>query len=166
MVYSHVHLTTLPPTQQAPVCRIFARATIFSMKLSRGTLVFAVLVLAFLAIPVATHAATLPGAIVPENCSGADAATKCGVCDVAQLAQNILNTAIYLSVFLSAVLFAWAGWESVTAGGNAEKVGHARSIFTNVVIGLVIMLAGWLVVDTLMKTLTNGSFGPWNKVCN
>jgi len=136
------------------------------MILSRKTLVFTMLLFVLFLIPVISNAAELPGAIVPSNCSGADAATKCGVCDIAQLAQNILNTAIYLAVFLSAVLFAWAGFESVTAGGNAEKVGHARSIFTNVVIGLVIMLAGWLVVDTLMKTLTKGSLGPWNKVCN
>ena len=101
----------------------------------------------------------MPGQIV--TCDG----PNCSVCDIATMAQNVLNTGIYLAVFLSAVLFAWAGWEALTAAGSAEKMGNAKSIFSNVVLGLVIILAGWLVVDTLMKTMTKGSLGPWNKVC-
>lgn len=127
----------------------------------QGILVFALLVLLAFTLPVfafAQNAFTDP--IVP--CSGVD----CTVCDIAQLGQNILNTAVYLAVFLSAVLFAWAGWESLTAAGNAEKHHKAKSIFTNVAVGLIIILVGWLVVDTLIKTLTGDRLGrPWNRVC-
>jgi hypothetical protein len=119
--------------------------------------------LSLFAFPILAFAAGLPGQIVPASCSGPGGCQS--ICDIASLAQNLLNTGIYIAVFLSAVLFAWAGWEAVTAGGSAEKVGHAKGIFGNVVIGLVIILAGWLVVDTLMKTLTKGDFGPWNNVC-
>jgi len=101
----------------------------------------------------------LTNRIVP--CDG----VNCTVCDIATLAQNLLNAGIYIAVFLSAVLFAWAGFMALSAGGRSEQYTEARRIFLNVVIGLVIILAGWLVVDTLMKTVTNGSFGPWNKVC-
>lgn len=87
------------------------------------------------------------------------------MCDIALVAQNLLNTGIFIAVFLSAILFAYAGWEAVTAGGNAEKMGNARKIFTNVLVGLIIILAGWVIIDTLMKTVTNANFGPWNKVC-
>jgi hypothetical protein len=121
--------------------------------------IVALLTAVFLFAPVFALGAGMPTQIV--TCSG----PNCSVCDLANLAQNVLNTAIYLAVFLSAVLFAWAGWEALTAAGSAEKVGHARTIFGNVVLGLVIILAGWLVIDTLMKTMTNGSFGPWNKIC-
>ena len=97
-------------------------------------------------------------------CGGVD----CNVCDLALLAQNILNAGIYIAIFLSAILFAWAGWKYVTAGGNPGKATDARKIFTNVVIGLVIIIAGWLVVDTVMKTLVNeeATFGPWNRICS
>jgi hypothetical protein len=94
-------------------------------------------------------------------CNGVD----CSVCHIATLTQNILNTSIFIAVVLSALLFAYAGWQAVTAGGDTEKMRSARSVFTNVFIGLVIILAGWIVVDTLVRTLTNASFGPWNKIC-
>ena len=104
----------------------------------------------------------LPGQIVPESCNGIGGCKS--ICDLATVANNVLNTGIYIAVFLSAFLFAWAGWKYMTnvAGGEISK---AKEIFVNVAVGLVIILAGWLVIDTLMKTLTGGKFGTWNKVC-
>ena len=105
------------------------------------------------------------------NCSGAldsKTQTACTVCDIAKTAQNVLNTAIYVAVFLSAVLFAWAGIIYVTNIANHGEISKAKNIFANVIIGLVIVLASWLVIDTLMKTLVDSDvskFGPWNKVC-
>lgn len=109
--------------------------------------------------PALAFAAGLPQQIV--TCTG----VNCSVCDIATTAQNVLNTAIFIMVFLSAVLFAWAGWKMLTAQGNTESYSQGKAIFGNVVLGLVIILAGWIVIDTLMKTMTNGSFGPWNKIC-
>lgn len=111
--------------------------------------------------PSLVAAAGMPTQIVPETCNG----VNCTVCDLAQLAQNVLNTAIYLAVFLAGILFAWAGWLYLSDGGKGKQLTQARTVFMNVFVGLVIILAGWLVVDTLMKTMTNGSFGPWNAVC-
>src|SRR3989338_10140264 len=110
-------------------------------------------------VPVIVFAQGLPDKIVP--CDG----VSCTLRDVATLAQNVLNTGIFVAVFLSAALFTWAGIKYVTASGDAGKVGDAKLIFWNVTLGLVIILAGWIVVDTLMKTLVRGDFGPWNSVC-
>lgn len=114
-----------------------------------------------LVAPLLTSAAGgMPAKIVP--CDGVD----CNLCHIAELAQNVLNTGIFIAVFLSAILFAWAGWKYITAGGGGE-VSAAKEIFLNVLIGLVIILAAWLVVDTIMRTLVNenASIGPWNKIC-
>jgi hypothetical protein len=123
------------------------------------------LTIMFLFAPVMALGAGLPTRIVPASC---DVEGGCqSICDIALLAQNVLNTGIFIAIFLSAVLFAWAGWQAMTAGGNMEKVHSARSVFTNVLIGLLIILGGWIVIDTLMRTLTNAStFGPWNKICD
>ena len=131
-----------------------------------GTVLVFFIVLFFTAVPLFAFAADLPK-IVP--CDGTDVGggTECTICHLATLAQNVLNTGIYIAIALSAILFAWAGWKYVTAGCNPGKATQAREVFTNVVIGLVIILAGWLVVDTLIKTLVKdgGGFGPWNKIC-
>ncbi|HEY4526511.1 MAG TPA: hypothetical protein VJK53_01550 [Candidatus Paceibacterota bacterium] len=132
------------------------------------TLAFRIVVLFavifFVAPTFALAAAGLPGQIVPERCNGVGGCQS--VCDIATVAQNVLNTGIYIAVFLSAVLFAWAGWLYLTSVAGGE-ISRAKEIFVNVAIGLIIILAGWLVVDTLMRTLVGngGSFGPWNKIC-
>ena len=123
-------------------------------------------ILAFLAllnIPLIAAAAPFDSNFKLITCDGPD----CDLCDLAQLGQNILNAAIYLAVFMSAVLFAYAGFEALTSGGNAAKYNKARSVFTNVAIGLIIILVAWLVVDVTMKTFVpqSGTWGPWNKVC-
>jgi len=104
--------------------------------------------------------------IVPEKCR-ASAATTCGICDIAQLVQNVINAGIYIAIFLSAVLFAYAGWQYITAGGQEGKATEAKKIFWNVGIGLVLVLGAWLIVDLIMKMLVNQSalFGPWNEIC-
>ena len=127
-----------------------------------GLLVIVTIVL--VAIPaLASAAGGLPTRIV--QC-GSAYQPACGLCDIATLAQNVLNTGIFIAVFLSAILFAWAGWKYVTAGGGGD-VSAAREIFTNVLVGLVIILAAWLIVDTIMRTLVNenATIGPWNKMC-
>jgi len=103
--------------------------------------------------------------IVP--CTGASGDNPCKLCHIAQLAQNALNAGIYIAVFLSAVLFAWAGFRYITAGGESSHASEAKKIFWNVGIGLVLMLSAWLIVDFIMKMLVSESVlvGPWNKIC-
>jgi hypothetical protein len=102
--------------------------------------------------------AALPKQIVP--CTG----VNCTVCDLATLAQNIINTGIFVFVFFSAMMFAYAGFLYLT-NEAIQGQNEAKSIFKNVVIGLIVLLSAWLLVDTLMKAVLGGSFGPWNNVC-
>ena len=124
---------------------------------------------AVLLLPLAVFAqGALSQPIVPERCQGARAAWECSVCDLAQLAQNLLNAGVYILVALAAVMFAWAGFEFLTAAGSSEKYGRAKRVFSNVIVGLVILLVSWVAVDTLMKSFVkqgSGGFGPWNEVC-
>lgn len=124
--------------------------------------------------PALAYSASFPGGqIVP--CTGVmegksstgETLTPCTVCHIAQVAQNVLNTGIYIAVFLSGFLFAWAGLLYVTNITNPSGITKAKTLFGSVLIGLLIILAAWLVIDTLMKTLTpnGGKFGPWNEIC-
>ena len=124
-----------------------------------GTLVFLMLVSA----PTVALGATTLVTIVPDGCRGNGGCQK--VCDIAQLAQNILNDGIYIAVFLSAVLFAWAGLKYLMNMGNSGEISKAKDIFVNVAIGLVIILGSWLVIDVVMRTLVGASVLPWNTIC-
>ena len=118
---------------------------------------FVVVLIVIAIAPSIALGASMPAKIVP--CTG----VNCTVCNIAELAQNVLNTGIFIAVFLSAVLFAWAGFKYLSAAGSDGQVKEARGIFLNVLIGLLIILAAWLVVDALMATMTGSHL--WNKIC-
>ena len=101
--------------------------------------------------------------IVPDSCNGRGGCQS--ICDVAQLAQNVLNDGIYFSIVISAVLFAYGGWQYLTAGKETYKIKKARKVFFNVIIGLCIIVAAWLLIDTLLNVLTGGSGLQWNRIC-
>lgn len=124
-----------------------------------------IVVFVIMMLPVAAMAQSgLPSQIVPEDCNQPGGCQS--ICDIALLAQNLLNYGIFLAVVLSAVLFAYAGWRMITSGGNTEIYAQGKRVFGNVLIGIIIILAGWIVVDTLMNTLLGTSNGaPWNKIC-
>lgn len=111
-------------------------------------------------MPTLALALNTPGPIV--QCHGVDCTCK----DLIITAQNILYTGIYLAVFLSAVLFAWAGWKMLAgkSSGDPNAIDNSKKILWNVIIGLVVILSAWLIVNTLFTALTNskglGSFCP------
>ena len=126
--------------------------------ISAGVVTF---VLMLTIAPALASAANIP-TIVPCGNTGEQ---PCTVCDLAKLAQNVLNAAIYLAVVLSAVLFAWAGFLYLTNVGNSGGVSKAKEVFANVFIGLIIILAGWLVIDVVMRAFVGAPLQPWNAIC-
>lgn len=119
--------------------------------------ILTILVLFF--APVVTFAAGL----VP--CTG----PTCNACDLVTLGQNILGFLIAISVFIIAIIIAVAGLKMVMAAGNVGAITAAKESITHAIIGFIIILAAWLIVDTVIKTLVNPSgalpnFGPWNQI--
>lgn len=81
-------------------------------------------------------------------------------CDLMILANNIVKFLLMMSVFVAALLIAIQGFHSVIGGEGGEL----KSTITNIVIGILIMLTGWLVVDTILRKLTGDRIGPWNAI--
>ncbi len=94
---------------------------------------------------------------------------ECNLCHLIELGGNVLNWLVGILSIIAVLLFVYAGIRLVTSGGNTEAKELAKNIFTNVLIGYIIVLAAWLLVDTGMKILLRdqGSvpgLGPWNQV--
>lgn len=135
------------------------------------------LALAFvLAVPAPTYAstATFFGPIVPAEChcdnqaiqggSGtANSAPDYGC--VLQVVENLINFGITLSTILFTIYLVITGFSFITSAGSSEARSRAKTRFTNVFVGLVVLLCAWLVVDYVMKILYDqGKFGPWNGI--
>lgn len=110
----------------------------------------------------------LSGPIVTK-CSAADQAGfsgACQLCDLVTLARQIINFAVAFAVIVATLMFTYAGVLYFTSSAK-DNIKKAHGIFVNVLVGLVIILASWLVIDLIMRTLTGqqitaGTFGPWN----
>ncbi|MCA9363883.1 hypothetical protein KC727_01545 [Candidatus Kaiserbacteria bacterium] len=97
-------------------------------------------------------------------CTGPD----CNACHLVTLAQKVLRWLIGFSVVVAGVIIAWAGFRMTMAAGNTGELEQAKGMIWNALIGIVIILGAWLVIDTLMKAFVGdsigGEYGPWNQI--
>lgn len=92
---------------------------------------------------------------------------QCNACNLVKLANNVIRFLIVLSVLLATIMFIYAGFLFVTSGGNQAQLQKGKGMFKDVLIGIIILLTGFLIVDTVMKTLAGNSLmggGPWNQI--
>ncbi len=109
-----------------------------------GIVVVVQLGMLFLAQPVAAQdLASFAG------CSGPD----CSACNIVDLTNGLIQWLIGFLFILFAIIMAYAGFGLVTSGGNSHALDEAKGRFMNAVIGLIIVLAAWLIVDTIMRGL-------------
>lgn len=98
------------------------------------------------------------------NCSGAD----CSACNIVDTANKVITWLIAILFMVFAVLAVMAGFKLVTSGGNPSAMSAAKESFTNVIIGLIIILSAWLIVDTMIRGLgvtgIRGGPFPWSEV--
>ena len=92
--------------------------------------------------------------IVPKNCLGNDIPNTCHLSDFIVLISNIIFFLIENILLPVAVIsFAWAGWLYLTAGGNPSQIEEAHKIFKYIIIGLLLALGAWLIVNAILDAL-------------
>lgn len=94
---------------------------------------------------------------------------ECNFNELLNTANNIIDfLLIYFATPLAAIIFAWAGFIYLTSAGNSSKVSKAKSMMKNMLIGYVIALASWIIVNTIMSALgyQGGSFLSLNSRTN
>ncbi len=107
------------------------------------------------------------------SCSGLD----CSICNLVDMANTGIIGLLGFIFMIFAVLMTIAGFGLVTSGGNQSALDAAKKKFQNAIIGLLIVMAAWLFVDTIMHTLLKGNgdltvfntgsysgWGPWSDV--
>lgn len=114
-------------------------------------------ILAFLlsSIPsLATAAGLVP-------CDGPD----CSVCHITDLMDNVIRWFIGFGSVLAIIVISYAGIKLVVSGGNQSAVEHAKSMAFDVVLGFIILLCAYLIVNIFMVSLTGTGLGGWKIKC-
>lgn len=139
----------------------FGRARYYRDMRSRMSLFALLFTVASFAVPLAVHAGTnggIPffGPIVPSSINVCPA----GWATLITVVNNIISFVLTLAiVFFMPLMIAWAGFLYVVNSVNPEGISKAKSILWHTILGIVIALAAWMIVDALMAVLYTGSAG-------
>ena len=118
-----------------------------------------------LTAPIVTFAQrAADGGLVPCGDVGEQ---PCQMCHFVDLANNVTGWLVAILSVAAAIMFVIAGYRLVTAAGNMSVMKSAKSSIIYVAIGFTIVLAAWLFVDFVMKSLLLGGttpVGPWNAI--
>ena len=112
-----------------------------------------------LAMPHFVHAG-IPffGPIIDKSWTVSSAGVQCalGWGAFMTVINNIIQLLITLAiVFVAPLMIAWAGFLMVVNQGNAGKLTEAKGILIHTVVGIVLALASWMIVDAVMAVLYN-----------
>ncbi len=122
----------------------------------RATFFTHLFVVVLLALPTVAQAAAIPffGPIIPQDGNQAVCAAGWGM--LITVINNIIAFLITIAiVFVAPLMIAYSGFLLVVSQGDSGKRTEARKILTNTIVGIVIALAGWMIVDAIMVVLYN-----------
>ena len=143
-----------------PTCRLVGRRYNADMR-SRAPLLAFVLVAGTFVFPHLAQAA-IPffGPIIPNAANTCPAGWGLLIIVINNIISLLITLAI---VFVAPIMIAYAGFLYVVNPINPDGKKKARSILLNTIVGIVIALASWLIVDAIMATLYNPAAvgGTW-----
>lgn len=93
---------------------------------------------------------------------------QCEFIDLFRLLHNILEFAIFqLAPILATLMVAVGGFLMLTAAGNAGRFAKGIDFIKNALIGYLIVLASWLIVNTVLQQLGVADWtglGTWYEI--
>lgn len=95
--------------------------------------------------------------LIPANCLGA--ARQCGLSDMVQVAVNLAGIMLGLLGSVTFLIFIYGGLTWLTAAGNAERISRGRKVFEGALVGLVIVLSSWVIINFIIAALTGKAPG-------
>lgn len=103
-------------------------------------------------------------------CGPGTAKATCDWCNLGVMADKVIDFVVeYIVIPVAVAVIIWGGFLIMTAGGSPERVKRGKDAITAAVIGIVIALGAWLVIDTIIKMLAGAAglptdLGPWNEI--
>jgi len=92
-------------------------------------------------------------------------AGPCDFCDALIVAQNIIQFLFEMAIPIAVAMIAYGAIRMMISAGSEERVRSARHIMTSAVVGLVIALSAWIIVNTVLHVLAkDATVAVWNEI--
>lgn len=116
-------------------------------KITQKLIIFFLLI-GFYCFPLFVQAAGL----VP---CGGPSEPECNICHLLQLAQNVVYFAIEIAFLIIVILIVYGGFLWIFSAGKEENIRTGQKTIYNAIMGLIIILAAWVIVNTIFWFLIN-----------
>jgi hypothetical protein len=105
----------------------------------------------------------MPDELVP---CGDPGQPTCQTCHLYQLVENVFAWVFGLATFVVIVLIIYGGFRLATSTGNQMAKRDARKIISSAIIGFVLVLSAWMLVELMITTLSGaeGSGSIWTSL--
>ena len=102
-----------------------------------------------------TQQDVIANGIVPTDCGYnlTKGGKLCGFNDVIRLVRRVIEYIFILVLPIAAIVFAYAGFLYITSGGDKKKRQAAKKAMTSVLIGIIVVMAAWVLVQTIVGGL-------------
>ncbi|HTL39340.1 MAG TPA: hypothetical protein VL306_00805 [Methylomirabilota bacterium] len=124
---------------------------------SKNKIIFLSLLLGLLLVSNVAHAALI-------NCGGRGATGQqpdCQIGDIIVSIKNIINFLLSWAWLISTFLIVVSGFKMVFAAGNEEAISSAKTSLSHAIIGFIIIMLSFLIVNFVIGLLTGGgAFSP------
>lgn len=131
------------------------------------TLIFFLLVLF---LPLITKSAGLVpcGRIDDPKTPDINEGRPCTACDLLVLLQNVLKFAFVIAFLIVVGFIVYGGFRWIFSGGKEQNIKAGQQIITNAIIGIVIILTAWIIVNTIFWFIARAGgkdyTGTWYKI--
>lgn len=79
---------------------------------------------------------------------------KCKITDIGILFLNIFNFIVFwISIPMASLVIVTGGVILLISGGNPSMAGWAKKMIWGAVIGIVLILGSWVIIDTVLKAI-------------
>ncbi|MBM3281141.1 MAG: hypothetical protein FJY91_00075 [Candidatus Harrisonbacteria bacterium] len=106
------------------------------------------------------------GPLLPK-CSGRplpNGEAFCTLCDLLKLLDNFIKLFATLAPILAGMFMMWGGLVILTSGESQERIKAGKNIIKTALIGLIIVMASWVIISSFFLAITGGSPYPWYQV--
>ncbi len=97
------------------------------------------------------------------GCAEQYAPENYGYCEAVVLFSNVLRFIVAITAIIVAIIVVYAGILFTTSRGNPTTIAKGKAMFVNAVIGLVIAMTAYLIINTILAVLLgqNNVFVQW-----
>ncbi len=116
-------------------------------------------------MPLAANAQVFPSIWEGVTCNESlEPVVPCTECDAIKVASNIVTLLVQIALVLGSIMIVYGALMMVVSAGNVSRYENAKKTMTAAIIGVLIALMSWVIINTVLHVLTGDPNFPWAEI--